>query len=118
MLTEAKFNVITCMLRGGAIDEDIITSMAINEKTLQKIKDSCGDYQKYKQLHGEMLKHIGKGRPKNNEQTSSDSVLHQHNITVQANHYMMEELQKQTKQLTLIGNKLTAIMEELGVMNK
>jgi hypothetical protein len=42
-------------------------------------------------------------------------VIHKHeqSVTVIANHYMAEQLQKQTELLTLISNKLAFIVDEL-----
>ena len=38
MLSEAKFNAIVAMIKGGATDEIIMASQGINEKTLRNIK--------------------------------------------------------------------------------
>jgi hypothetical protein len=40
-------------------------------------------------------------------------VEHRQSVTVIANHYMMEQLQEQTRLLTLISNKLAFIVEQL-----
>ena len=42
-----------------------------------------------------------------------NSVTNQTTVTIQANHYMMEELRKTNEYLRLISNKLAYIVEEL-----
>ena len=91
----------------------IMASQGVNEKTLSKVKNSNGNYDVYRHLHGEMMKHIGKGRQKQEEQPQVQVVEHKQTITMVANHYMMEQLQKQTELLTLIGNKLAVIIDDL-----
>ena len=118
MLTQAKYNAIICMLRGGATDEDIMTSQGINENTLKKIKDSNEDFEQYRRLHAEMLKHVNGGRKKTcTENPPVQVVEHKQTITMVANHYMMEQLQMQTRMLTLLNNKMTLLCEALGCMD-
>lgn len=94
---------------GGASDQTIMKSQGINENTLGKVKKSNGDWDKYRELHSEMIRNATKpGRP-----PSVQVVEHRQSIVVQANHYMMEELKKQTETLKLISNKLAFIVDEL-----
>lgn len=118
MLKKDKFDAIWLLIKSGAEDALIMSTMGVEQTTLGKIRQSGGDYSVFKRLHAEFLGRISPAaKPRAAKDPAASGEIY-HNITIQANHYMMEELQKQTKLLTLIGNKLTAIMEELGVMNK
>lgn len=110
MLNEENYNSIIFMMRGGAPDDVIMKSKGINANTLDRVKRSNGDYSTYKRLHGEeVLKPNARNAKKSGEQV----VRHEQSVTIIANHYMAEELKKQTELLTLISNKLAYIMENL-----
>lgn len=47
------------------------------------------------------------------EEPEEKVVEHQHNVTLVANNYLMEEIKKQNELLTLISNKLAFIVDEL-----
>ena len=67
MLTEKNFNAIWYMIKGGAPDDEIMSSQGITEGTLNRIKKSEGDYAKYKKLHGEEVMKNNKRRNANND---------------------------------------------------
>lgn len=114
MLTEKNFNAIWYMIKGGASDDDIMSSQNIAEGTLNRIKKSDGDYAKYKKLHGEEVMKNNKRRNANNDYNRPSTQT----IVIQANHYMMEELKTINKTLTLMSNKMTNIMENMESMKE
>ena len=115
MLAKDKYDAIVFMLKGGASDDVIMKSQGINENTLKKVKSSNGNFDRYRELHGEMLKHIGRGKSSNKQPTV---VEHHQSITVQATHYMETELRSQTELMKGISNKLAHIMETLDLIKE
>ena len=85
-------------------------SQGVNENTLTRVLKSNGDYEKYKELHYQMLRSVER-KKKNEENQRKETV--EHRVTVEATHYMMEELKEHTKLLKLISNKLAVIVEDL-----
>lgn len=47
------------------------------------------------------------------EEPVTQVVEHRQSITLMANHYLMEEVKKQTQLLTIISNKLAFVVDEL-----
>ena len=110
MLTKEKYEAIIFMLNGGASDEIIMKSQAINENTLNRVKKSAGNYNTYRELHGQMVKNANFARSNKGEQRQS--------VTVQATHYMESELRSQTELMKIISNKLTNIMENMEAVKE
>lgn len=108
MLTEAKFNAIVCMLRGGANDEDIMASQGINEKTMAKIKKSGESYETYRKLHASEVANMNRSKAKPVQQPQS--------VTVQTTYYVSQKLDKMTELLTGISSKLAHVMESVDAM--
>ena len=115
MLTKDKYDAIVFMLKGGATDDVIMKSQGINQNTLHKVKSSNGNFDRYRELHGEMLKHVGRGKCINKQSTV---VEHHQTVTVQATHYMETELRTQTELLKTISNKLAYILETLDLIKE
>ena len=96
---------------GGATDETIMKSQGINEKTLDRVKKSNADWETYRFLHAQhMQKHVQKDAKKDPD---VQIVEHRQSVTLIANQYMAMELQKQTKFLELLNNKVAFIVDEL-----
>ena len=116
MLTKDKYEAIICMLRGGATDEIIKNSQGINDNTLNRVKKSNGDWEAYRRLHSEHMQCVVKKNPKNDQDVQV--VEHRQSVTLVANHYMAEALNKHTELLTLINNKLANIMENMETVKE
>lgn len=114
MLQEIKFKAIVALIASGVSDDMIMESQKINRRTLDNIKAARGDYEEYRKIHGEMVRKANMSRkPRQEETKPPQTVSHEHSVTIVANHYMAEELRKQTKYLEIISNKLAFIVEEL-----
>ena len=126
------YNAVKIMLKAGATNKEIAQYMGLSATTIGYIKAS-ESYEEYKQIayessgrYKKMMKAIKakEAEEKKNEQTKEESpvkeettpqvVEHRQTVTLVANHYMAEEMKKQTELLTLINNKLTLIAEDLG----
>ena len=106
MLTEAKFNAINALLRSGCSDENIMDALGVNERTLDRVKRSNGDYNEYRRMQGELVKSIRNNGKKQH-------AAQEQPVAFQVPHYMMDELRKTNELLTHISNKLAFIVESL-----
>ena len=104
MLSEAKFNAIVAMIKGGATDEIIMASQGINEKTLRNIKNSNGDYEKYRTIHGEMIRNANKTKRKDPGEKNNN---------VYGSNLLLQEMKIQSEHLKSISEKLAFIVCEL-----
>lgn len=118
MLTEAKYEAIVCLLRGGASDEVIMKSQGVNEGTLGRVRKSNGSYEEYKRLHGELVKIASKKRKHREKEPASQVIEHRQTVTLQASHYMETELRVHTEILKGISAKIAHIMEQMDQMLK
>ena len=116
MLTKERYEAIICMLRGGATDEVIKTSMGINDTTLTRVKKSNGSWEEYRRLHGEHMQNVAQKKVKKDPEPQI--VETRQSVTIVANQYMAEQLKKQTELLTLISNKLANIMENIEIVKE
>lgn len=110
MLTEKRYEVIWRAFVGGASDE-VLIDFGISEGTLGRVKRSKGNYQEYKKLHGEEV--LSNNKKIRKDKNDTQVVRHEQTVTIVANHYMAEEMQKQTKLLETISKKLAAIIDDL-----
>lgn len=132
VVDKRMFDCAKMLFENGAPNTEVIRYLKLSAKTVQRIKAS-EDFEDYKRLLAAMaLEHKQKYAAKKNEVPqinvpASESIPtkeppqvqvieHRQKVEVVAAHYMMEELKRQTELLTLIGNKLTAIMEDLGCL--
>lgn len=132
VVDKRMFDCAKMLFENGAPNTEVIRYLKLSAKTVQRIKAS-EDFEDYKRLLAAMaLEHKQKYAAKKNEVPqinvpASESIPtkeppqvqvieHRQKVEVVATHYMMEELKRQTELLTLIGNKLTAIMEDLGCL--
>ena len=109
MLTEEKFNIIVHLIKSGMDDDAICKATSIKQSTLDAIRTCKYDYNLLKQFKAEQASHARHYQKKQ----QLDYEPKQMTVTMIANHYMAEEMQKQTKLLTLISNKLAYIVDEL-----
>jgi len=118
MLTFQKYNAIRILIKSGENADVIAETFGCKKETVILI-GRCETYDQYKneiQTRRYMAK-ANKQNTRTREETGQPG-LNIGQIKIEATHYMMEELKRNNELLTLISNKLTAIMEELGVLNK
>lgn len=116
MLTYKKYNAIRILLQSGEEIDAIAETLVCRRETVLLVK-RCETYEQYKQ-ESVSLKAIAKAAKAKKDNAPTAAGMNISQIKIEATHYMMEELKKNNELLTLISNKLTAIMDELGVMNK
>lgn len=121
LITEKTFNAVKIMLKGGATGAEIAEYLKLGTTTVSRIRncDTWDDFilrkreaaifaQKNKEKKAEKQE-----EPKQPEQPKEQIVKHEQTITIQATHFMMQELQETNKILKLISNKLAMICEDL-----
>jgi hypothetical protein len=120
-VTETMFNAVKLMLRGGATLKECSEYMGISTGTVQVIKVS-ETFEEYKNnMFLRSRKSKGKWPEKKPEEKEkapapeqpAQVVEHRQTVTIQATHFMMEELRKTNELLTLISNKLAFVVDEL-----
>ena len=123
MLTFSKYNAIRILLESGETIDAIVKAFQCKKETVLLVK-RCKTYEEYRQ-ESSALKAIAKAEKQKEKKqntattnTNANTGMNIGQIKIEATHYMMEELKRGNELLTLISNKLTAIMEELGVLNK
>jgi hypothetical protein len=122
MLTFQRYKAIRILIESGEADDVIAKTFGCKKETVLLIK-RCKTYDDYKH---EMSVIKARVKAENQKKKNQDAApapaastgMNIGQIKIEATHYMMEELKRNNELLTLISNKLTAIMEELGVMNK
>jgi len=113
-LTQKKYSAIKIMLKAGTPVSEIVEYMEVSESVIYRVKNT-EDYDEYQQSR-RTAAIMAKGRENAAEQTPQQvEHIHHHeqSVTVIANHYMAEELRKQTELLTTISNKLAYIVDDL-----
>lgn len=122
-LTESKFNAIKIMLKGGATAKEIAGYMQVGEATIYRVK-AAETWKEYLQMCAarsleqkeERMKRKNtaqepaKPEPVKNEPVK---VIHEQSVTIQATHYMTEELREIKDILKIISNKMAAIVADL-----
>lgn len=118
-LTESKYKAIKIMLKGGATVKEVEEYLQISNPTIYAVRKS-ENYEEYIQISAERhltsrqaaaIKSKTKEQPKEEPKEVVKEV--RQTVTIQATHYMMQELQKSNELLTLISKKLAFIVDEL-----
>ena len=126
-ITEKLFKAVKIMLEGGATYEEVKDYLGVSLQTCARIKHS-ENYADYKNILAAMaVKNKGYKQAKANpkpveekpvekpvEENPVQVVEHRQNVTIQATHYMMQEMQKTNELLKEISNKLAFIVEQLA----
>ena len=115
-ITEQICKQAQLMRKGGANQTEIGKLLGINPCTVSRMEKAEFDFAKYQELLKERRARAGeKKEPEPETAPQVQEVIHKHeqSVTLVANHYMAEELRKQTELLTLISNKLAFIVDEL-----
>lgn len=132
-VTESVFKAVKILSEGGATIKEISEYMKLGECTVTYIR-RAETFEEYKQiiaaLHAkwrqkkaaekaakeapkEEPKEPPKEEPKEAPKEEPKVVEHRQSITIQATHFMMQELQKTNELLTGISAKLAFIVDEL-----
>ena len=119
-ITEKQFNAAKMLLQSG-IDKNVVYNcLDLSKSVIDKIARSkdLNDYKRitnasyYKKLEAEKAKKE-QPAPAPQEKPAVQVVEHRQNVTVQASHYMMTEMQKTNEFLKAISAKLAFIVDEL-----
>ena len=123
-VTKGLFDAVKLLFENGANNTEVARFMKLAPRTVSLIREAetYEEYkaiqyerdQKYKQASAMKAKEAAKkaeNEPKHEPVTQI--VEHRQTVTVQATHYMMEEMKKTNEMLTLISNKLAFIVDEL-----
>lgn len=130
VITEALFIAIKSLLDTGATYAEVEKYYKVSVSTSKRIKDSA-NYAEYKQMLAAMSiaykeKYAGnrkKSKPEEEKPVTQEPVdkapttqivEHRQSVTIQATHYMMQEMQETNKLLKDISNKLAFIVEQLS----
>lgn len=119
-LTESMYKAIKILLNGGASVPEAAEYMKVSHTTVYYIR-ATENYEEYLQHKDELIARrkarnaaVAINVKKKEEEKKEPQVIeHRQSVTLVANHYMAEQLQKQTELLTLISNKLAFIVDEL-----
>ena len=109
-LSRNKYAAIKIMINAGTPTKEICEYLEVSDSTVLRVRNS-EDYDDY-QNNRKTAAIMATAKKKSDDQTES-IVSHEHNVTIIANHYMAEELRKQTQALELISNKMTHVYEIL-----
>lgn len=138
-VTEGKYKSVKILLASGATHKECAESMSLSAFTIGLINrsESYEEYKNQAYLHSSYARKkmkkeaeekareveekarkeaaapvVTEERSEKQEQPSQ-VVEYRQNVTIQATHYMMEEMRKTNELLTFISNKLAFIVEEL-----
>lgn len=133
-MTETKYNAIKLILNGGASTAEAAKYMQVSDATVYRVKSS-ETFEEYTQMMAAQTLEWKKKRAaiKAKEQAAAEKphdapaavpqVAPQitpavpqevkHTVQVQATRFMEEQMKKQTELLTIICNKLGAIIDDL-----
>lgn len=123
-ITEKTFNAVKILLKGGAKAAEISDYLGISRSSIDRIKasETFEEFLEARRAAAFMAKKAAEEKLKEEKQkeeepaggTSEQVIRKEQSVTIIANHYMAEELRKQTELLTLISNKLAFIVEQLS----
>lgn len=109
-IIDAKlFGCVKVMLKGGAKYSEIEEYLGVSKATIGRIV-GAENYEQYKLM---LAAKFGYKKKEPEQESTQQVVEHRQTVTIQATHYMMEEMKKTNELLTLISNKLAFIVEEL-----
>lgn len=135
-VTENKFKAVKILLASGATHNECADSMGLGVSTVGTINRS-ETYEEYRNATYIRSAYVRKKMREAAESANEDSqediapavdesekeeqnkdqqtqiVEHRQTVTIQATHYMMEEMRKTNELLALISNKLAFIVDEL-----
>ena len=119
-ITDTKFNAVKVMLKGGASVKEAAQYLQLGEATVYRIK-AAETFAEYKQelaalaAKATAAKKAKAGEPTNKEEDKPHEVVKEirQSVTIQATHYMEEQLRKTNELLQQISAKLAYIVNDL-----
>lgn len=109
-----KYNAIRALLESGAQVEEIAKMMEVAPSTVLIVKKEKSFNDCINALNANMyLARAAKKEKKEQEQQILQREAEKPSVTLLANHYLMEEMRKQTELLKTISAKLAFIVDEL-----
>ena len=109
-----KYNAIRALLESGAQVEEIAKMMEVAPSTVLIVKKEKSFTDCINALNANMyLARAAKKEKKEQEQQILQREAEKPSVTLLANHYLMEEMRKQTELLKTISAKLAFIVDEL-----
>lgn len=109
-ITKTIFSAIKTLQQGGAKPAEAAGYMNISPSQAGRIF-KCESFEEYENETYRIVTTMRNSKQINNDEKQSKEV--HHTVEIQATHYMMEELKKQTKLLELLSNKIAFIVDEL-----
>ena len=128
-LNEKTFRAVKLMTAGGATMAEIEEYFEISGSTVSRIRasesyeDYCAlrsaEYDQRKQQKAEKARKAAEqetpaAAPQTFAAPQPQVVEHRQTVTIQATHYMMQEMKKTNELLELISRKLTFIVDQLN----
>lgn len=111
-LTSKKYTAIKIMLNAQTPVSEISEYMEVSESVVYRVKNTQ-DFEEYQQSRRTAAIFATNKSAAADPQQVEHIHHHEQSVTIIANHYMAEELRKQTELLTIISNKLAFIVDEL-----
>lgn len=118
-ITEKTFKAAKILIASGAKNKEVAEYLGISPTTVTRIKQSetYEEFKSVKKANAYMAKKAAEAKAaekKEEEKPVTQVVEHRQTVTVQATHYMMEEMKAQTELLKTISAKLAFIVEQLA----
>ena len=128
-LNEKTFRAVKLMTAGGANIAEIAECFAISSSTVSRIRTSesyedycslrAAEYDQRKQERAEKARKAAEqvtpgAAPQTFAAPQPQVVEHRQTVTIQATHYMMQEMKKTNELLELISRKLAFIVDQLS----
>jgi hypothetical protein len=124
-LTERQFNAIKSLLKGGASQKEAAEYMQVSPNTAYWV-DKAENFEEYLQIKAEKqlsnkrriaaikAQEKAQEKPEEKQEEKPHEIKEiRQTVTIQATHYMTEEMRKTNELLTLISRKLAFIVDEL-----
>lgn len=120
-LTAGQFMAIKTLLKGGASQKEAAEYMQVSTATTSLVA-RAETFEEY--LHNQAERQLNRKqvaaikiketeKEKAEEKPVPQVIEHRQTVTIQATHYMMQELQKMNETLSLISRKLAFIVDDL-----
>ena len=110
-ITTGLYDAIKRLQKDGASYREVCEYFDISSSTVALMFKS-ETFEEYKNMIQTKKLRAIKAKEAEEQKEAQQQTVH-HQVTVQATHYMQEELRKQTELLTSISNKLAFIVDEL-----
>ena len=116
-ITIGLYNAVKRLQADGATVKEVMEYFNLSDSTVRRCfnAETFSDYENETAARARQLRASAAKKQNEPAVPVQQEVIHKHeqSVTVIANHYMAEQLQKQTELLTLISNKLAFIVDEL-----